>query len=532
MAVKGIEESIGVEVAGVGAPTLGPLRTAAVRGVVHSTAKYDLPAVESTGDHENPSMRGVLSRRLGIGYVAQVLGNSIPLLAVDVVVLAATIAACRMLFHYAGWKVGIDVSAYFIAVAAGFVLLNVEFGLYPGVRLSPVEELRRLVVSITCMFVVWAVGVTVRQEELLVQTRFLVVVYLACLFCLPVFRAWARRLLGTWTPWGTPVLVCGDEPNAVKLHDWLATNRNLGLRPVGVLGNREGLSADADDAWYCGPWESAHDVAVKKRVYWVVVVPPANDADAVSAHIANDLYTIPHIHVLSELTGLPDHWTPHRQLDGLTGIHLQQNLMLPLPRVTKRMMDMGVALVSGVVLLPLLFYIAMAVKLSSRGPVLYGHERIGRHGKRFKAWKFRTMFENSAEVLELYFEDNPELHEEWKNDHKLKYDPRITRIGRFLRKTSLDELPQLWNVIRGQMSLVGPRPIVTAEIEKYGPYFGLYTMVKPGITGLWQVSGRNNTTYDERVQLDSYYVRNWSPWMDMYLLLRTIRIVLFAKGAY
>jgi lipopolysaccharide/colanic/teichoic acid biosynthesis glycosyltransferase len=142
------------------------------------------------------------------------------------------------------------------------------------------------------------------------------------------------------------------------------------------------------------------------------------------------------------------------------------------------------------------------------------------------------MFQNSDLILEHYLEQHPELLEEWQRDHKLRFDPRITRIGKFLRKTSLDELPQLWNVITGDMSLVGPRPIVTAEIEKYDIYYHLYTMVKPGITGLWQVSGRNNTTYDERVQFDAYYVRNWSPWMDLYLLLRTIRIVLFAKGAY
>jgi len=142
------------------------------------------------------------------------------------------------------------------------------------------------------------------------------------------------------------------------------------------------------------------------------------------------------------------------------------------------------------------------------------------------------MFQDSHLVLEQYLEANPEAKEEWDRDHKLRYDPRITRIGRFLRKTSLDELPQLWNVILGDMSLVGPRPIVTEEIAKYGQYYGLYTMVKPGITGLWQVSGRNNTTYEERVQLDAYYVRNWSPWVDVFLLIKTIRIVLFAKGAY
>ena len=195
-------------------------------------------------------------------------------------------------------------------------------------------------------------------------------------------------------------------------------------------------------------------------------------------------------------------------------------------------MDFAVAIAGCIVLLPLLFYLAVAVKMSSRGPILFSHERIGRYGRRFKAWKFRTMFEDSHLVLEQYLEANPEAQDEWLRDHKLRFDPRITRIGRFLRKTSLDELPQLWNVIRGDMSLVGPRPIVTEEIAKYGAYYGLYTMVKPGITGLWQVSGRNNTTYDERVQLDAYYVRNWSPWMDVVLLIKTIRIVLFAKGAY
>jgi Undecaprenyl-phosphate galactose phosphotransferase WbaP len=195
-------------------------------------------------------------------------------------------------------------------------------------------------------------------------------------------------------------------------------------------------------------------------------------------------------------------------------------------------MDVSAATIGGILLLPLLFYIAVAVKLSSRGPIIYGHDRIGRGGRRFRAWKFRTMFENAGDVLEYYLEQHPELRLEWEQDQKLRYDPRVTRIGRFIRKTSLDELPQLWNVIRGQMSLVGPRPIVNAEVEKYGPYFKLYTIVKPGITGLWQVSGRSNTTYEQRVQLDAYYVRNWSPWLDVYLLLKTVRIVLFAKGAY
>jgi Undecaprenyl-phosphate galactose phosphotransferase WbaP len=241
---------------------------------------------------------------------------------------------------------------------------------------------------------------------------------------------------------------------------------------------------------------------------------------------------VPHVYILSELSNVADDWAKHQQFEGLAGTLIQQNLMLPFPRLTKRCMDLVVSILGGILLLPLLFYIAVAVKMSSRGPILYAHDRIGKDGQHFKALKFRTMFENSNDVLEYYLEQHPDLRMEWEKDHKLRYDPRVTRIGRFIRKTSLDELPQIWNVIRGDMSLVGPRPIVTAEIVKYGPYYGLYTMVTPGITGLWQISGRNNTTYDERVQLDAYYVRNWSPWLDMYLLIRTIRIVLFADGAY
>jgi Undecaprenyl-phosphate galactose phosphotransferase WbaP len=470
------------------------------------------------------------SRRVGVRYSLQVLFNSLPLLFTDIFILTATITVCRFFFLQFGLPISLDISASFLPIAAGFVLLNFELGLYPGVRLSPVEELRRLVVSVTCMFLVWIVGLAVMTGGF-GQYSFLMVVFVASLLTLPIGRSWARHILGKWANWGIPVLVCGDDMAAVRLYNWLADNHHLGFRPMGVIGDREGVGAGPEDSWYAGSWNDAAEVAEKRHVFWTVLVPAEGKSSSVPALITDYLYTIPQVHVLTELTGLPDHWNPQR-LDGLAGIQLQQNLMLPMPRLTKRLMDFFAAIIGGIILLPLLFYLAVAVKMSSRGPIFYGHERIGRYGRRFKAWKFRTMFQDANLLLDQYLEDNPEAMEEWERDHKLKYDPRITRIGRFLRKTSLDELPQLWNVIRGEMSLVGPRPIVTKEIEKYGPYFSLYTMVKPGITGLWQVSGRNNTTYDERVQLDAYYVRNWSPWMDAFLLIKTIRIVLFARGAY
>jgi len=502
-------------------------------GVFHAPVRRQAAAQESVADNEANAgiSERVHTRRVGVQYAAQVLSNSLPLLLVDIFALTATISACRLLFFKLGIPVGVDVSDSLIAIASGFLLINMEMGLYPGVRLSPVEEFRRLIVSVTCMFIVWAIGVALLTGHLTEQIWFLLTVWLVCLASLPVCHGWNRYVLGRWTRWGIPVVVCGNDSATVRLFRWLNANRQLGMRPVGVIADRDALDVAAEDTWYAGSWQDAHRVAVEQGVYWAVVMPPQAGPTAISDLITDYLYTIPIVHVVSDFRGVSENWSP-QQLDGLAGIHLQQNLMLPLPRLTKRCMDLVASIVGGIVLMPLLFYIAVAVKMSSRGSILYGHDRIGKNGRHFKAWKFRSMFENSNDVLEYYLEQHPEFRAEWEQDHKLRYDPRVTRIGRFIRKTSLDELPQIWNVIRGEMSLVGPRPIVTAEIVKYGPYYGLYSMVTPGITGLWQVSGRNNTTYDERVQLDAYYVRNWSPWLDMYLLIRTIRIVLFAHGAY
>ena len=176
--------------------------------------------------------------------------------------------------------------------------------------------------------------------------------------------------------------------------------------------------------------------------------------------------------------------------------------------------------------------IAAAVRLSSPGPIFFSHRRIRCHGAFFSMWKFRTMCVNSAEVLDNYLASDPQARAEWRRTHKLQNDPRVTRVGAFLRRTSLDELPQIWNVLSGSMSLVGPRPIVAAEVEKYGEFFAAYCSVKPGLTGLWQVSGRSKVTYGERVQLDDQYAREWSLAGDLRILVRTLTSVVNQDGAW
>ena len=176
--------------------------------------------------------------------------------------------------------------------------------------------------------------------------------------------------------------------------------------------------------------------------------------------------------------------------------------------------------------------IAAAVKLTSAGPVFFGDDRIGRGGRTFKAFKFRTMVADADVVFTNHLQANPSARLEWEQTQKLKNDPRIIAvIGNSLRRWSLDELPQLVNVFRGDMSLVGPRPIMPDEVEKYASVYPLYTRVRPGLTGLWQVSGRNRTSYKARLQLVTYYVRNWSLWLDYYILLRTVKTVLTRQGS-
>jgi exopolysaccharide production protein ExoY len=201
-------------------------------------------------------------------------------------------------------------------------------------------------------------------------------------------------------------------------------------------------------------------------------------------------------------------------------------------RACKPLMDLLIVLLSLPVILPLGILVAAIIRLTSPGPVLFRHRRIGQFQKPIYVWKFRTMYEDSEILLERHLSSSAEACQEWSEAHKLRRDPRVTAIGRLLRKTSLDEIPQLLNVLAGEMSIVGPRPIVEMERPKYGLYFQLYSYAVPGITGLWQVSGRCDTTYTERVLLDARYVSQWSLWMEMKILLKTVFVMLQREGAY
>lgn len=276
------------------------------------------------------------------------------------------------------------------------------------------------------------------------------------------------------------------------------------------------------------------EIVAKTKIQHVIVCAPGLPPDKLITLVNRLEILIKNVSFVPELIGLP---VANVSVQGLMEenmllVNVKNNLARPYYRFLKRVFDIVLTLAGMIVFLPIGLIIAAFIYISDPGPFLFAHRRVGQHGKEFPCYKFRSMVVNAEEALQEYLKDNPEAQEEWNRDFKLKNDPRITKIGHFLRKTSLDELPQLLNVLKGEMSLVGPRPIVQAEVEKYGEYIQDFYLVPPGITGVWQVSGRSDTTYDERVQMDSWYVHNWSVWIDIVYLVKTVTAVLQRKGAY
>src|SRR5215212_757902 len=235
--------------------------------------------------------------------------------------------------------------------------------------------------------------------------------------------------------------------------------------------------------------------------------------------------------IVPNLEGVTTSAVTPRDFAGTLAIEIKHNLLDPWSQRLKRALDLLGTVIGGVLVSPLVFAIAVVIKLDSPGPAFYGHQRVGAGGKHFLCWKFRTMHVNAERLLDQYLQGSPVLRAEWEQNQKLRDDPRVTRVGGLLRQTSLDELPQLWNVLRAEMSLTGPRPIVDAEVPKYGKVYALYQRIRPGMSGIWQVSGRSDTSYADRVEMDSYYVRNWSVWLDLVILARTVRCVALGRGA-
>ncbi|ELN2738035.1 undecaprenyl-phosphate galactose phosphotransferase WbaP [Pluralibacter gergoviae] len=338
------------------------------------------------------------------------------------------------------------------------------------------------------------------------------------------------NLLGFWLR-ETWIIGCGK--NASEAYKAINSEANLGMNIVGFVSTTNDnqtteidgipvINGDCD-------WLSSQN----KKTQFIVAVE-SKESDLRNAWLREFMIKgYRYVSVIPTLRGMPLDSTDMSFIFSheVMIFRVQQNLAKWSSRLTKRIFDIIGSMSIIILLSPLLLYIYIKVKKDG-GPAIYGHLRVGKNGKHFKCLKFRSMIINSKEVLDDLLANDMEAKAEWIKTYKLKNDPRITKIGSFLRRTSLDELPQLFNVLRGEMSLVGPRPIITEELERYSDEVDYYLLSKPGMTGLWQVSGRSDVDYDTRVYLDAWYVKNWSMWNDIAILFKTISVVLKRNGAY
>lgn len=404
---------------------------------------------------------------------------------------------------------------FYLEVFPGLALFVAAFaihGLYPGVLLHPAEEIRRVFHCVSIVFLLVLCTTFLWHNAESYSRSIVMITWALGAPAVLLARKLARQRLSRYGWWGVPAVVFGSGASARRVLNALM-NRELGVRVTAVVSG-----------------EFLHLPGTGTAHYAILAEPPSKAA--LHYMIQDQCKGYRHVLLVPDLRGICSLGISARDIGGEIGFEVPQRLFHRSAGIMKRALDLVLTLAGLFALLPVFLLIAAAIKLTSIGPVFYGHTRYGRDGTTFKALKFRTMFQNGESILLEHFHKNPEELAAWQRDQKLKPDPRVTRVGGWLRRYSLDELPQLCNVLLGQMSLVGPRPIVSAEVEKYGRGYDLYSRVRPGITGLWQVSGRNNTTYPERVAFDEYYVRNWSIWLDTYILVRTARAVFSAEGAY
>ncbi|HBM2917652.1 TPA: undecaprenyl-phosphate galactose phosphotransferase WbaP [Klebsiella michiganensis] len=359
--------------------------------------------------------------------------------------------------------------------------------------------------------------------------------WILVLILVPSLRMLTKKFLDYMGLWKRDTIIIGDGDNAIEACKAINSETNLGFNVVSFIsdGSKPGPSKEINNI----PVEKVKPNELinrfDKRTQFIVAL------ESHEGNVRNDWLRVfmingyRYVSVIPTLRGMPLDSTDMSFIFSheVMIFRVHQNLAKMSSRIIKRLFDIVGSLSIIAISSPLLVYIALKVK-QDNGPAIYGHERIGKGGKSFKCLKFRSMVVNSKEVLDHLLNSDPNARAEWDATFKLKDDPRITNIGKFLRKTSLDELPQLFNVLKGEMSLVGPRPIITAELERYSDEVDYYLLSKPGMTGLWQVSGRSDVDYETRVYLDAWYVKNWSMWNDIAILFKTIGVVLRKDGAY
>jgi Undecaprenyl-phosphate galactose phosphotransferase WbaP len=430
-----------------------------------------------------------------------------------------------------------DLSEIATAVAAAnvgvWVGLRALLGLYPGYGMDQVEELRRQTYAVGAALAVTSIFAFAFQVGGLISRLLMVWGFLGLLLLAPLVRYLVKRQLAQAGLWGKPVVILGAGETGQRMIKTLEREWSFGFRPLAVFDNRLAPVEKAlEGVPYRGTVSDAMALAHRRITDTAILAMPDVRPRYLNRFVNRASTNFRNVIIIPDLAGVAASAVAARDFAGIMGVEVRYNLLDPWARRIKRALDISAVLVGGALISPLLLAIALLIKLESSGPALFVQRRPGLRGNTFGIFKFRTMYADAERRLEQLLRENTDLAREFQKHGKLKYDPRVTRIGRFLRKTSLDELPQLWNVLKGEMSLVGPRPYLYTQVSQMNGTSATISRVAPGISGLWQVSGRSTLPFEQRLDLDVYYVRNWSVWLDIVILARTMKSVLSRVGAY
>ena len=423
---------------------------------------------------------------------------------------------------------GLQLSAMALTLPVGYVFLDV----YRVHGQAPIERFP-VRIKATCLLFALLVGWEYATQHVVWPVGAAALSFVLALLLMLVGESVVRSLLIRWRLWGLPTVIIGAGPTGQQVVRVLQKMPELGLRPVGFFDD-----SYAGDGAAPGSVENvpvlgtiADSARYSRRIETAIVTTPAHTRETVDAVATQLGYR--DIIVVPDLRELPTLWVRTRDLNGLIGLQMRRNLLLRRNRLLKQTIDHLVALPLLILSVPIIAVLALWIRTVSDGSPFYAQLRAGKDGRPIRVWKLRTMYSDAEERLEQYLSDNPAARQEWERYFKLTDDPRILPgVGHFLRRTSLDELPQVFNVVRGEMSLVGPRPFPKYHLDQFDAGFqSLRSSVIPGITGLWQVSARSDGDLEVQRALDTYYIRNWSIWIDFYILSRTLGAVLAGRGA-
>jgi Undecaprenyl-phosphate galactose phosphotransferase WbaP len=413
-----------------------------------------------------------------------------------------------------------------------FIVVFFLFNLYPGASLAPAEELRRVSYSTLIVHTGIVLSRHIYYLKFDTVTAALAISFVCSAIGILVGRTVMRSFLSVSGLGGIPAVIYGAGYTGRALVDRLLANKNACYVPVLILDDDAEKGGEYRGVPIIHDTGAGPEIVKRLKIKNALVAMPSLSQPELKNLITTSVSAFRYNVLIPDIYSITNIWMSVRDFGGILGFATSYRLNMFWNLWIKRFLDISIVLFGSIIFFPLFLCIVILVKLSSPGPVLYSHERIGQKGQRFKTYKFRSMVIDADEKLKQLLAQDSGVREEWEKNQKIKNDPRITLIGRFLRKTSLDEVPQFINVIKGEMSLVGPRPIVDSEIEKYGADFRRIFSVKPGLTGLWQVSGRSDTNYADRVSFDTYYLQSWSVWLDIWIIFKTMGVILKGSGAY